>query len=512
MYLTTPIYYVNDKPHLGHAYTTIAVDVAARFHRINGKQVKFLTGTDEHGQKVDKAARTKSVPCQEFVDEVSGRFKELVNANIGSNLLNITNTNFIRTTEASHHKAAQNFWQLLVKNGYIYKGKYEGYYSIRDEAFYQESELIDGKAPTGADVEWQEEQSYFFKLSAFTEKLLKFYEENPEFVYPKKRLNEVVSFVKTGLRDLSISRTSFSWGVAVPNDAAHVMYVWIDALTNYLTSAGFPDVASAEYQNFWQNGEPRHIVGKDILRFHAVYWPAFLMAANLPLPKQIIAHGWWTVEGEKMSKSLGNVISPQELIAEYGLDKVRYFLLREVPFGEDGNFAKGNIITRTNAELANNIGNLVSRVLSFINKQSDGAIPIVASDDLQKQDKQLIAMVKEFLQGEYKANMEGFKFHLAIGNIIDFGNFANEYIDKQAPWKLKQSDPARMCAVLYTLTEAIRIIALALYPFTPSSAINMLNQLGFDDATEQNLKIEQIITQDLQAKKLGKLSAIFMRI
>ena len=378
-YITTPIYYVNDAPHIGHAYTTIACDVMARFMRLDGHEVKFLTGTDEHGQKVDKAAKAAGRDPQEFTDEVSEHFRELVNT--GNNLLNVTNDDFVRTTQDRHKKAAQEIWKRIDANGHIYKDNYGGWYAVRDEAYYQESELIekDGKkvAPTGAEVEWVEEESYFFDLSKWQEKLLKFYDENPDFIVPKSRFNEVYSFVEGGLKDLSISRTTFDWGVHVPGDDAHVIYVWIDALTNYLTSTGFPDVESDEYKKFWEQGDisPMHMVGKDIIRFHAVYWPAFLMAADLPLPKRIVAHGWWTIEGEKMSKSLGNVISPQEIVENYGLDQTRYFMMRAIPFGNDGDFSRRQLIETVNADLANNIGNLAQRTLSMIQKNCDGKVP-----------------------------------------------------------------------------------------------------------------------------------------
>ncbi len=360
-YITTPIYYVNDSPHIGHAYTTIACDVMARFKRLDGYNVKFLTGTDEHGQKVDKAAALAGIDPQAFTDEVSLRFRNLVNS--GENLLNISNDDFIRTTQSRHKLAAQALWQLMLDRGHIYLDNYEGWYSVRDEAYYQEAELEEknGKklAPSGAEVEWVKEESYFFNLSQWQKPLCDFYEANPNFVVPESRYNEVKNFVRGGkelnlgaLKDLSISRTTFNWGIPVPGNPKHVMYVWIDALTNYLTAIGFPDVNSDEFKKFWTPGEnsPIHVVGKDIIRFHAVYWPAFLMAANLPLPAKIVAHGWWTIEGEKMSKSVGNVVAPKDLITEFGLDQTRYFLMREVPFGNDGNFSKAAMAERLNSD------------------------------------------------------------------------------------------------------------------------------------------------------------------
>ena len=498
-YITTPIYYVNDSPHLGHAYTTIACDVMARFKRLDGYDVKFLTGTDEHGQKVDKAATAAGIDPQKFTDEVSTRFRNLVNS--GDNILNITNDDFIRTTEARHKVAAQALWKKIETNGEIYLDKYAGWYSVRDEAFYQESELIDGKAPTGAEVEWTEEESYFFKLSEYQDKLLKFYEENPNFITPKSRYNEVVSFVKGGLHDLSISRTSFNWGVDVPEsssqssefsekkselrtlttDHRHVMYVWIDALTNYLTAIGFPDESAAEYQKYWVNADnsPVHVVGKDILRFHAVYWPAFLMAANLPLPQKIVAHGWWTIEGEKMSKSIGNVLSPHDLIeSANGIDQLRYFLMRAMPFGSDGDFSHSRMVELINSDLANNVGNLSQRSLSMIFKNCDGKIPNIADGDFTEDDLKIMHQMREL---NLRKKMDAFDYSGAIEKIMHFAGKANEYIDAQAPWKLRKENPERMKVVLYTLAEVIRCLAIHLLPFTPSASNKILDQLSVDE-------------------------------
>ena len=361
-YLTTPIYYVNDKPHIGHAYTTLACDALARFKRLDGYDVMFLTGTDEHGQKVQKSAEAKGVEPKAFTDEVSQNFRDL------TKVLDFTNDDFIRTTEPRHYAACQQLWNTLIENGDIYLGSYSGWYAVRDEAFYAESEIKDGKAPTGAPVEWVEEPSYFFRLSAYQDKLLEHYDANPDFVAPKSRFNEVKSFVKGGLLDLSVSRASFSWGVPVPGDEDHVMYVWLDALTNYMTAAGYAqEGGEVDYAKRWP--ADLHMVGKDILRFHAVYWPAFLMAANLELPKRVYAHGWWTNEGQKISKSLGNVIDPIEIADKYGLDQMRYFMLREVPFGNDGDFSHQAMVHRMNGDLANDLGNLCQRVLSMIFKK-----------------------------------------------------------------------------------------------------------------------------------------------
>ncbi|MDB2414790.1 methionine--tRNA ligase [Rickettsiales bacterium] len=467
-YITTPIYYVNDSPHIGHAYTTLACDVAARFKRLDGYNVRFLTGTDEHGQKVEKSAQKAGVDPQKFTDDVSMRFRKL------ADFMNFSHDDFIRTTEERHKIGAQEVWKRLEKNGHIYLDKYSGWYSVRDEAYYQEAELIDGKAPTGADVEWVEEESYFFKLSAFEDKLLKHYEDNPDFIVPKSRRNEVLSFVKGGLRDLSISRTTFSWGVPVPGNEKHVMYVWLDALTNYMTAVGFPDENADLYKNFWP--ADIHMVGKDILRFHAVYWPAFLMGAELPLPKKIVAHGWWTNEGQKISKSVGNIIDPIKLVDEFGLDQVRYFLMREVPFGNDGDYSRERMIERINADLANNIGNLAQRTLSMIYKNCDGKFPEKGDN---KDDKILLDQVYGSLE-RLRALLDSQSYHEMLALIIELAGKANEFIDVQAPWKLKKEDPKRMGEVLYALAETIRVIAILLQPFIPESAGKMLDQLGVD--------------------------------
>jgi len=470
-YITTPIYYVNDVPHIGHAYTTLACDVLARFKRLDGYNVMFLTGTDEHGQKVEKSAEKAGIDPQAFCDKVSSRFQDLAKA------MNFSNDQFIRTTEDRHKKAVQHLWKVLVDKGYIYEDKYAGWYSVRDEAFYGEGELEEGPsgeklAPSGAPVEWVEEPSYFFKLSAFQDKLLDYYGANPDAVMPKARLNEVTSFIKGGLEDLSISRTTFNWGVQVPDNPDHVMYVWIDALTNYLTALGYPNTESADYKALWPANI--HMIGKDILRFHAVYWPAFLMAADLPLPNRVFAHGWWTNEGQKISKSLGNVIDPFELIEEYGLDAVRYFLLREVPFGNDGDFSRRSFVLRCNADLANGLGNLSQRTLSLIAKNCDGEIPRPA--DLNNDDNALLGQVNSTLE-KVRAHMDTQAFHLAFEAIFTQAASADAYITLQEPWKLKKTDPERMKTVLYVLAETIRQLAILVQPIMPESAAKILDQL-----------------------------------
>ncbi|WP_255835597.1 methionine--tRNA ligase [Kordiimonas sp. SCSIO 12603] len=482
-YITTPIYYVNDVPHIGHAYTTLACDVLARFKRLDGYDVMFLTGTDEHGQKVEKSAEKAGVAPLEFCDRVSARFQDLAKA------MNFSNDQFIRTTEERHKKSVQHLWERLVEKGFIYEDKYAGWYSVRDEAFYAESELIDGEggeklAPTGAPVEWVEEPSYFFKLSAFEDKLLELYDGQDDFVMPKSRLNEVRSFVKGGLEDLSISRTTFNWGVPVPNADGHIMYVWIDALTNYLTAVGYPDVDGIDYQKFWPANV--HMVGKDILRFHAVYWPAFLMAADLPLPNRVFAHGWWTNEGQKISKSLGNVIDPFELIETFGLDETRFFLMREVPFGNDGDFSRQSFVHRANADLANGLGNLSQRTLSMIHKNCEAKLP--APGELAAEDTELLSGIEAVLE-TVRGHMDKQAFHLALEAIFAQAAAADRYITTQEPWKLRKTDTARMETVLYVLAEAIRMLGILIQPIMPEAADKLLSQIsvtnrGFDQLNE----------------------------
>lgn len=472
-YLTTPIYYVNDVPHIGHAYTTLAADVLARFKRLDGFDVLFLTGTDEHGQKVEKSALAADMDPRAFCDKVSARFHDLACH------MNYSNDQFIRTTEPRHYKAVQHLWSVLVDKGFIYEDSYAGWYSVRDEAFYAESELtkdVNGGyvAPTGAAVEWVQEPSYFFKLSAFQEKLLELYDSQPNVVMPKSRLNEVRSFVAGGLEDLSISRTSFKWGVPVPGNDIHIMYVWIDALTNYLTATGYPDADMAK--SHWPADV--HFIGKDILRFHAVYWPAFLMAADLPLPKRIFAHGWWTNEGQKISKSLGNVIDPFEIVEKFGLDPVRFFLLREVPFGNDGDFSPSSLVTRCNADLANDIGNLAQRSLSMIFKNCDGKIPTAGA--LKPQDSALLDDIETALD-EIRGHMDKQAFHLALDALWRRIGAANAYFAAEEPWALKKTDPERMETVLYVTAEAVRRFAILMQPFMPDSAAKFLDMLSCED-------------------------------
>ncbi len=476
-FITTPIYYVNDAPHIGHAYTTLSCDVLARFKRADGFDVFFLTGTDEHGQKVEKSAAEAGVAPQEFTDRVSQNFRDLCGK------LNFSNDDFIRTTEPRHIEASQAIWRALKDNGHIYLGSYAGWYAVRDEAFYGEDELTDGPdgqkiAPSGAEVEWVEEPSYFFDLSKWRDWLVDFYESNPDSVAPASRRNEVLSFVKGGMHDLSISRTSFKWGVPVPDDPDHIMYVWLDALTNYITAVGYPDMDCEGFSKYWP--ADLHMVGKDILRFHAVYWPAFLEGAGIAPPKRVFAHGWWTNEGEKISKSLGNVIDPYEIVDKFGLDQMRYFLLRQVPFGNDGDFSRQAMIGRINSELANDLGNLAQRVLSMVNKNCDGKVPAQTGHSNLAVWGSLVA-AQDLLDDELRSLMDEQAFNRALEVIWRVVRDANRHIDTDAPWKLRKSDPDEMEAVLYTLMETIRYLAILLRPFMPDSCDRMLDQLGVDD-------------------------------
>ena len=475
-YITTAISYVNGVPHLGHAYETILTDVMARFKRHDGYDVKFLTGTDEHGEKVAKTAADNGMEAKEFADKNAATFIEMTKT------LNISNDDFIRTSEDRHHKASQAIWQKLQEKGDIYLGKYEGWYSIREEAYFTEDELRESEdgqmfTPNGTPCEWVEEPSYFFKLSAYTEKLLEYIEANPDFIQPKSRQNEITSFLKQegGLKDLSVSRhkSRLKWGIPVPGDEDHVMYVWLDALTNYITAIGYPDTSSAEYQKFWP--AQYHVIGKDIIRFHCIYWPAFLMSADLEIPETVFAHGFINVQGEKMSKSIGNVLSPDGLVETYGLDQIRYFLMREIPHGEDGNFSHEKAVMRINSDLANGLGNLAQRTLSMIHKNCDGAYP--TPGEYTDADNALFEKTYSQMLDEMRKGANDFKMHRMLENIWRVVADANAYIDEQAPWTLKKEDPERMQTVLYVLADVIRCLAIAVQPVVPASAAKMLDQL-----------------------------------
>ena len=475
-FVTTPIYYVNDLPHLGHAYPTVAADVLARFMRLDGRNVKFLTGTDEHGQKVERSAQALGLTPQQYADRVSAAFGEM------DRLLDISNDDYIRTTEERHIRGVQALWQELERRGEIYLGKFAGWYCVRDEAFYDEGELIDGPggpggpriAPTGAEVEWVEEENYFFRLSAWQDRLLAFYDAHPDAIAPRSRRNEVISFVKSGLNDLSISRTSFSWGIPVPGNPRHVIYVWLDALANYITALGYPEIENNDYSTFWP--ADLHVVGKDILRFHTVYWHAFLMAAGLEPPRRVFAHGWWTVEGEKMSKSLGNGIPPDILVGRYGVDPARYFLLRELPFGNDGDFSHRAVISRLNSDLANDFGNLAQRVLAMINRNCAASVP--EPNGFAEADDTLLAEARGLLERVRPLIAEQQAFHLALETVWRVVADANRYVDEQAPWALRRTDPVRMATVLYTLAEVLRHLGIVMQPFVPGAAAMLLDQLA----------------------------------
>lgn len=470
-YITTAISYPNGAPHIGHAYELIATDAMARFKRLDGFDTFFLTGVDEHGLKMLKTARDLGITTQELADRNTARFQDM------ASVLNASNDDYIRTTQPRHHKASVEIWNRMAAAGDIYKNTYSGWYSIRDEAYYGEDEVTtndDGikVGGQGTPVEWVEEDSYFFKLSAYQDRLLAHFEAHPEFIGPAERRNEIVSFVKSGLRDLSISRTTFDWGVKVPNDPDHVMYVWVDALTNYITATGFPD-ENADRAGFWPADV--HVIGKDIIRFHAVYWPAFLMSAGLQLPKRVYAHGFLFNRGEKMSKSVGNVVDPFSLVETYGIDALRYFLLREVPFGRDGSYSHEAIVARMNADLANDLGNLAQRSLSMVFKNLDGALNEPA--ELSEADSAILEQVRALLPICREA-MDIQAPHSALNAIWTVVSEANRYFAAQEPWALKKTDPERMAAVLYVTAEIIRRVAILVQPFMPASAEKLLDALS----------------------------------
>ena len=505
-YITTPIYYPSAKPHMGHAYSSITADFFARFKRIDGFKVHFLTGTDEHGLKIQRAAESKNIDPQIFCDEISQTFRNL------SNTLNLSNTDFIRTTEDRHKKTVQYLWSQLEKNDDIYLSKYSGWYSVSDEAFYTEEEISekeDNKIATssGSLVEWIEEESYFFRLSKWQDSLLEYYENNPDFISPISRKNEVISFVKSGLKDLSISRKAFSWGIKVPNNPEHVIYVWLDALTNYISALNYPNTDDDLFKNFWPASV--HLIGKDILRFHAVYWPAFLMAAKITLPNKVYGHGWILSGDEKMSKSKGNILDPLDIIETYGLDPLRYYLIKEVSFGNDGNISQDRLEDCINSDLANNYGNLCQRVTAFAEKNCQSKVP-----DIKNFIEEDLLMLNKFSD-----NMSLIRKEIDNQNINYYINFiinalfeANKYFNDQEPWK-KKDDPQRLATIIYTSLEMIRKITFMLYPIIPESAIKALNIFGlkeedidFNSIGENNfLKSGEIINKiDILFKKIEK--------
>jgi methionyl-tRNA synthetase len=475
-YITTPIYYVNDVPHIGHAYTTIACDALARWHRMKGQRVFFLTGTDEHGEKVNKSAIQQGISPKELADRVVTRFQGL------SPALTISNDGFIRTSEPRHYASVQDIFRKSLANGDIYPGTYEGWYCTPCESYWTDLQLIDGSCPDcRRPAEKRKEPSYFFRLSKFQKPLLAFYERNPKFIRPESRRNEVIAFVEGGLTDLSVSRTSLTWGIPVPGAEGHVIYVWYDALTNYITGLGYPERTEA-FTAFWP--ADIHMVGKDILRFHAIYWPAFLLSAGIAPPLGVFAHGWWTVEGQKMSKSLGNVVDPYEMVDKYGADAFRYFLLREVPFGKDGDFSRKALVDRINSDLANNLGNLLNRSLNMLGKYFGSVVPSPSAPE--PSDDRLTGVSREILPAADTA-MEDVEFHKVLAAIQSLSDTANKYIDTNTPWSLAK-DPAkknRLGTVLYNALEAARVCVLLISPFTPTAGQRMWEALGCDGRVEQ---------------------------
>lgn len=478
-YITTAISYPNGRPHIGHAYEAIATDVMARFQRMRGRDVRLITGTDEHGLKMYQTARDQGRATIDLADEMSGYFREMYGK------LNISYDNFMRTSDPAHHRASQAIWRAMEANGDLYLDRYEGWYSVRDEAFYDESELTDGEggvrlSPQGTPVEWTVEESWFFRLSAYQDRLLALYNDNPDFIRPESRRNEVLRFVEGGLKDLSVSRTSFDWGVPVPGSPGHVMYVWVDALTTYLSGIGYPDM-DGDFAQFWPANI--HMIGKDIVRFHTVYWPAFLMSAGLPLPRQVFGHGFLLNRGEKMSKSLGNVVDPMTLAEQFGVDALRYYLLREVSFGQDGSYSAEAIVRTANADLANSFGNLAQRSLSMIFKNLDGDI----SNDYSpsEEDLALRSAVRDAAVNLLPREFEELSFSVGIEEWLRAVFACNQYVDTQAPWALRKTNPERMRAVLMTLFRAIRTLAIAIRPVVPSAADALLDQMGIaDDARD----------------------------
>jgi methionyl-tRNA synthetase len=501
-YITTPIYYINDVPHIGHAYTTCAADVMARYKRMCGYEVFFLTGVDEHGQKAEKAAVDQGIHPQELADRMVHTFTDLWQ------LLTITNTGFIRTTEERHKKVVQHLFNKLLDKGDIYLGEYEDWYCIPCESYFTELQLKEGKCPDcSRGLERLKEESYFFKMSHYGEPLLDYLSNNREFVMPEVRYNEVVSFVRGGLRDLSISRTTFQWGIPVPVNPRHVVYVWFDALTNYLTGVGFLDDIDL-YDKFWPCDA--HLIGKDILRFHGVYWPSFLMSAGLPLPKRVFAHGWWTVDGQKMSKSLGNVVNPVEVAGAYGVDQFRFFLFREVPFGLDGDFSREAIVTRINGDLANDFGNLVSRSVTMIGRFLQGRVEEPAESG--GTDGHLLEHVQKFVT-EYKKEMDRFAFYRALSAVFDIVALLNKYVDTEAPWKLSKENPLRLRTVLYNIWNGVRVCTFLLHPFMPTKTSEIWSGLGIKRSIDSTFLEEETsfyLPGDLAL--IGRIPPVFPRI
>ncbi len=504
-YITTPIYYPSGKPHMGHAYSSIIADIFARFKRLEGYNVLFVTGTDEHGLKIQREAEKNKKDPKSFCDELSDKFKDL------TKILNLSNDDFIRTTENRHFKSVEEIWERLEKSGDIYLDKYSGWYSISDEAYYDEDEIeeLDGKKiskTSGSVVDWVEEESYFFRLSAWSERLLEHYNKNKDFIMPISRRNEVVRFVERGLKDLSVSRTSFSWGIPVPKNKKHVIYVWLDALTNYLSVLNFPDEENEIYKKFWPANI--HIIGKDILRFHAVYWPAFLLAAKLPLPKKVFGHGWILSNEKKMSKSLGNILDPIEIIKNYGIDQLRYYLTKEVSLGNDGSISMENLKNCINNDLANNYGNLCQRVFSFIKKNSSNKIP--KATKLDKVDKKLLDNVKNDIS-KLVSLMNNQDLNEYIKIVVNYSFQANKYFNDLEPWSLKKKDPERMNNILFTICEQIKNISILLNSIMPHSTDKVLEIMNIK---KENISLATIsdLNSFNHALELGELKILFNKI
>ncbi len=504
-YITTPIYYPSGKPHMGHAYSSIVADIFARFKKLEDYNVLFLTGTDEHGQKIQKEAQKNNKDPKVFCDELSETFRSL------TKILNLSNNDFIRTTEKRHHKSVIEIWDRLVSSGDIYLDKYSGWYSVSDEAFYDEDEIemINGNKvskTSGSNVEWVEEESYFFKLSAWSKKLLEFYEKNPKFILPASRKNEVIKFVEKGLKDLSISRTSFTWGIPVPKNEKHVIYVWLDALTNYISALNFPNEEDKKYKNFWP--ADIHIIGKDILRFHAVFWPAFLLAAKLSPPKRVFGHGWILSDDKKMSKSLGNILDPIAIINKYGVDQLRYYLVKEVSLGNDGSISMQNLKNCINNDLANNYGNLCQRVFSFIKKNCENKIP--KSEKLNDSDKKLLDNLKRNIP-KLVDSMNNQELNEYIKMVVSFSFDANKYFNDSEPWAVKKKDPERMKTILFTIVQQIKNISILLNPIIPKATNKVLSTMNFSN---ENIKIDKINNDNLlnHDKELDNLEILFNKI
>ena len=501
-YITTPIYYINARPHLGHAYSTMVADAIARVHRLMGEDVYFLTGTDEHGQKVERAAQKAGTAPKLFADEVAGAFRSMCAD------LNISNSDFIRTTEPRHHRAAQALWERVRDNGDIYKGEYEGWYCTVDEVFVPETQLVDGRCPTcGGPVERLKEESYYFRLSKYQQPLLDLYASRPDFLQPEARMNEIRTFVEAGLDDLSVSRASFTWGIPVPDDPAHVMYVWFDALTNYLTSLGFGTADASRLDRYWPTAT--HLMGKEIIRQHALYWPAFLMSARLPLPRRIVAHGHWMMSGAKMSKSIGNVARYQDYTAAFGVDALRYFVMREMPLGQDANFSDEGVLSRYNADLANDLGNLVSRAMTMIHRYCGGTVPTPGREVEGEPEAGLRAAVEQTVR-KATADFERFQISLALQDVWALIGHANRYVVEREPWKLaKQAeDRSILETALYSLAETVRVIAALIEPVMPETTTRIRRMLGVGPQSWDDLLGDRL----RPGTRLGQTEPLFPRV